>query len=1061
MFLEAAIDALRNQHARALVTAPMSKEAVALSGTSFSGHTEHLAQACGLERDEVSMLFLGPNLRIGTVSTHLAIANAPKAITTGRVYRTIKHLSEALTSLCNAGKLKPPCKLYVTGLNPHAGEAGMFGTEEITAFIQPSRKQNSFPLSKTRASSCSGPLERKPHCAWLHTITTAGWSPCFTTKPLSPANSSTGQVRSMSLGDCLLSEPAWITAWLTMLQQTECSIPMACLPQQPWPSCLAKVEPMPILVQGAREHNLKNITIEIPTGKLVAFSGPSGSGKSSLAIDTIFLEAQHRYLQALGPKASALLSGNYGPKVDYVQGLPVTIALRAADYLESNNCTVGSESHIEKHLGTLTSHLGIPHCPNCDRVLSRDDLSSMVTRILALEPNLRIAVLAPLGKKSGSSLQSELESLRSAGFVRVSVDGKVHELSESFDAKPTVSYNLDLHIDRLKVDTAKKARLAEALALAVRQSGNTVRVLTENSKELFLSQRPYCESCDLTLAPITAALFSFSTQQGACPKCFGSGLSKVKGVSNAGAAPCKQCKGERLRPQALLTELMGRRYTQLRTMPLRSLRAWLHKQAFSIELPTALNILPRVIEQQLSLAETLKLTHLELARPTPKLSAGEAQRLNFLKHIGSETSGILYILDEPSKGLHPLDHRYLMQAIDALQKRGNNVIVIDHNPLTLKASDLIIDFGPGAGKRGGKIVAVGSPKELAEDAQSVTGPFLFSRLTPPPQRQKQDSKSTLRIQHAKAFNLKDIDVSIPLKRFSCVVGPSGSGKSALLTQTLAQAFFKAATPRIKGLEHIDKCILVDQKAIGRNARSTPATFSGLWDVIRELLASLPEARARGFSASRFSFNTKGGRCEHCQGQGIVGIDFDVALSAQHPCPVCSAARFNEETLSIRYRGHSASDVLDLSAEEALELFSAFPKAARLLEAMCKVGMGYVPLGQSATTLSGGEAQRLKLAKELGRAQKNHTLYLLDEPSAGLHPTDIKIVLSALQSLVEQGHTVVLVDHQAQVISEADYIIELGPGAGPEGGTVIAQGERDRFIQEPNSPTAAILREALA
>jgi len=934
-----------------------------------------------------------------------------------------------------------------------------------------------------------------------------------------------------------------------------------------------------IIIKGAREHNLKNINLEIPRNKLIVITGLSGSGKSSLAFDTIYAEGQRRYIESLSSYARQFMERMRKPDVDYIEGLSPAISIDQRKASKNPRSTVGTVTEIYDYLRLLFARIGIPHCPKCGQKVSKQTIEQMVDQTLTLPKGKKIQILAPVVRFKKGEHKKILEDIQKKGFVRVRVDGEVYEIEDEIKIDRYKNHNIEVVVDRLIVKPEIKNRLASSIETALTLSEGIVIIDIEGGNERIFSEYFSCPRCGINLPEITPRIFSFNSPYGACPNCSGLGFKmefdpdlivpdKSKSILQGALAPwgevkgkylyhilkgvadfygfslntpfaelkpeyqeiilygsgetkipfkyqndeqntywlrensfegvinnlkrryretkseyirseiqkfmairtCPSCNGKRLRPESLKVTIDG--------FSIADVTEWSVKKTYDFfenlklrerEIAIAGQIL-KEIKSRLSFLINVGLDYLTLSRPSSTLAGGENQRIRLATQVGSSLTGVLYILDEPSIGLHQKDNFKLLQALLKLRDLGNTVIVIEHDEATMKIADYIIDLGPGAGIHGGYVVAKGPCQNIMKNPQSITGRYLshLDRIDLPLKRRKGNGKY-LKIIGARQYNLKNIDVSIPLGTFTCVTGVSGSGKSTLVEETLYKALIKELYKsrvcpgdydRIEGINNIDKVIIIDQSPIGRTSRSNPATYTGAFTPIREIFSQTKEARIRGYKAGRFSFNIKGGRCEACQGAGIVKIEMYFLPDVYIPCEVCKGKRFNRETLEIKYKGKNIAQILDMTVEEALEFFKAILSIKRKLKTLYDVGLGYIKLGQSATTLSGGEAQRVKLAKELSKKSTGKTLYLLDEPTTGLHFDDVKRLLNVLDRLVRVGNTVLVIEHNIDVIKSADHIIDLGPGGGEEGGRVVAVGTPEEIAQNSRSFTGEFLKKAL-
>jgi len=936
-----------------------------------------------------------------------------------------------------------------------------------------------------------------------------------------------------------------------------------------------------LVVRGARQHNLKNISVEIPRNSLTVITGLSGSGKSSLAFDTIYAEGQRRYVESLSAYARQFLDQMERPEVDVIEGLSPSIAIEQKTTTRSPRSTVGTITEIYDYLRVIYSSVGVPHCPNCGKAITRQSSEQIVQAILTGElckNDDRIMILAPIVRGRKGAYRKELEKLAQDGFVRVRINGELYPL----DAPPPIdkrkNHTIEVVIDRLLVKQGIGARLEQSIATALKLAAGLVTVSIVGGKDHVFSEKLACPDCGISVPQLEPRSFSFNSPYGACPACnglgskydfdparvitdwsrplFDGGLGPGSGsmllkrtlelgayahgfdlqtpferqtarVQNlilfgyppsneAGKAPRKQvhgeksyrftgvlkflqrnfeesnsdsyrewmtrymsatlcnvCHGKRLRPESLAVKLAGWSIADFTGLSLSLARPAVDRilqQLTARQREVAGRPLEEVGER-LDFLLAVGLGYLSLNRSAATLSGGEAQRIRLATQIGSRLRGVLYVLDEPSIGLHARDNDRLLGSLEQLRNLGNTVLVVEHDEDTIRRADFVVDLGPGAGDKGGFLVAQGKPAEIAASAESLTGRYLSgaSRIAVPEKRRSPNGKA-IQILGAHANNLKDVDVSLPLGLLTVVTGVSGSGKSTLvndiLYRALAQKLYRSQDPpgphrEIVGAEQIDKVIEIDQAPIGRTPRSNPATYTGVFAPIRELFAMLPESRERGYRPGRFSFNVKGGRCEACQGDGLRRIEMNFLPDVYVTCEVCRGRRYNSETLAVRFKGHSISDVLNLPSSEALKLLENIPQVQQKLATLVEVGLGYVQLGQSATTLSGGEAQRIKLARELSKRQTGRTLYILDEPTTGLHFDDVRKLLDVLQRLVSLGNTVLIIEHHLDVIKQADWVIDLGPEGGEGGGRIVAQGPPELVARTKKSYTGQALSRVLA
>ncbi len=848
-----------------------------------------------------------------------------------------------------------------------------------------------------------------------------------------------------------------------------------------------------IRVRGAREHNLHNVDVDLPRNRLTVVTGPSGSGKSSLAFDTLYAEGQRRYLETLRGDTRALFDQLRRPDVDLVEGLPPTLCVSQATVSARPRSTLATVTEIHDHLRLLWARAGTPHCYQCGSAIRRHTLAEVIRNTLNLGEGRKLYILAPLVKDRKGDHKEVFQQIRKSGFLRARVNGALLEIRDIPKLNPRQSHTIDLVIDRLVLREGIRERLAESLAAAIKHGDGTVIVsdleATGDWQDHIYSTRYACPKCGIRYGELSPRSFSFNNPQGACPTCEGLGSvapdlraavaraesEEAEGVSPemlaafAGNVPCPDCGGARLNREARSVRFAGKALHEVTALSVDDATAFFTGLASDEspvegeELPGAgrqvRKVLLTEIQHRLRFLQEVGLGYVTLDRPAPTLSGGESQRARLATHLGTGLLGVCYILDEPTIGLHPRETGRLLRALRTLQERGSTLIVVEHDEAVIRAADYLVDMGPGAGRNGGRILARGTVEEVLRSPDSVTAPYLCAGpgkahgprpvgLGAPPEEAHgpRPVGLTLTIRGAREHNLKNIDVAFPLGRLVCVTGVSGSGKSTLVNDTLARAVRRhlglaaplpGAHDRIEGLEHLDKIIEVDQSPLGRSARSSAATYTGIFDEVRRLFASTREAKLRGYGVSRFSFNVKGGRCDACQGQGQRKVALHFLPDLTVPCPVCRGRRFNPATLEIRWRGKSIADVLDLSIEAARDFFANFQALARPLQALVDVGLGYLTLGQPSNTLSGGEAQRVKLAAELARSATGRTLFLLDEPTTGLHFADVANLLRVLRRLVEAGNSMVIIEHNLDVIAAADWVIELGPEGGAAGGYLLA------------------------
>ncbi len=832
-----------------------------------------------------------------------------------------------------------------------------------------------------------------------------------------------------------------------------------------------------IVIRGARVHNLKNLTVEIPRDRLVVITGVSGSGKSSLAFDTIYAEGKRRYVESLSAYAHQFLGQMGRSDADSIEGLSPAIAIEQKSSSANPRSTVGTATEIYDYLRLLFARIGKPTCFRCGREISAQTIQQIVDRALSLPEETRVNILAPIATEGRGSHRRELSALERAGFARVKIDGRSYELGTEFPLDNNSTHDIDLIVDRLVLRKGIEKRLADSLEIASRYGNEIVKVEIQGNdpegKPMLFSLKFACAPCGVSLPEVSPRAFSFNIPQGACPACRGLGVQGVtdramEDLEPVPSAPrCRKCNGTRLRKESLCVKIAGKNIAEVSSLSVDESLEFFTSLALSRQEEIVAREILKEILGRLQFMGDVGLNYLSVDRASHTLSGGEAQRIRLATQIGSRLSGVVYILDEPTVGLHPRDNARLLGLLRQLRDSGNTVLVVEHDREMIQAADHVIDMGPGAGVHGGRIVAQGTPKEISENPQSLTGKFLSgSSAIPTPRLRRRGSGKHLLLKGASQNNLKNITAAFPIGAMTCVTGVSGSGKSTLVVDTLYKATANlinrskqtgGSFSRITGWQQFQRVINIDQSQIGRSPRSNPATYTGLFDSIRDLFAKLPEARTRGYLASRFSFNVKGGRCEACKGEGMVRIAMHFLPDVFVTCTVCNGLRYNRESLEILYKGRSIADVLDLTVNQALEFMGNVPLIRQKLESLRDVGMGYIRLGQSAITLSGGEAQRIKLACELGKGPQIKTLYILDEPTTGLHFDDIQKLMEALTRLVEAGNTVILIEHNLDVIKSVDYIIDMGPEGGAGGGEIIAQGSPEEIINYSNSNTALFLK----
>lgn len=831
-----------------------------------------------------------------------------------------------------------------------------------------------------------------------------------------------------------------------------------------------------IIVKGARQHNLKNISVSIPRNKMTCITGLSGSGKSSLAFDTIFAEGQRRYIESLSAYARQFLGQMQKPDVDEIEGLSPAISIDQKAHSRNPRSTIATITEIYDYLRVLYARIGMPFCPNCHKKIEKLTIDEMVDFVLRdvegiakLKSGDEVTIVAPVIRGRKGEYYQLLYDLYNSGFAKVRIDGVLHRLSEKIELSRYKQHTIEVVIDTWPASTLlephkdDRQRLSEALESALAQGSSFARVLLPGGEERLLSGKFSCVDCGFSFPDIEPRLFSFNSPYGACPSC--SGLGTVDLFSDE---ICETCHGARLRDEALSILIGEKSIIDVTRLSVdEAVTFFLELQLTERERLIASTAL-KEIEARLSFMLDVGLHYLSLDRTAGTLSGGEAQRIRLASQIGSHLVGALYVLDEPTIGLHQRDNERLIETLERLRDLGNTVLIVEHDEDTIRRSDYMVEIGPGAGKHGGYVVAAGKTPDVFKEKASRTGAYLRGDLSiPVPEHRRHKDAGAIKVRGAKEHNLKNIDVDFPLRRFICVTGVSGSGKSTLAYDVMYKSIAKklyggkdnpGANTAVLGVEYIDKAILIDQSAIGRTSRSNPATYTGAWGPVRELFSATEEAKFRGYKPGRFSFNVPGGRCENCEGHGEIEIEMHFLPAVFVTCEVCKGKRFNRETLEVTYKEKNISQVLEMTVEEGAEFFKDIPDVSDKLKAMVEVGLSYITLGQSATTLSGGEAQRVKLASELAKRQTGKTLYLLDEPTTGLHFDDVKQLLEVLHRLVEKGNTMVVIEHNLDVIKTADWIIDMGPEGGIDGGTVIGTGTPEDIARNPKSYTGKYLRK---
>jgi excinuclease ABC subunit A len=831
-----------------------------------------------------------------------------------------------------------------------------------------------------------------------------------------------------------------------------------------------------IIIKGAREHNLKNINLAIPRDAITVITGPSGSGKSSLAIDTIYAEGQRRYVESLSPYSRQFLEQLQKPEVDAIEGLSPSIAIDQKTVSKSPRSTLSTITEIYDYLRVLYTRLGKANCYNCGSEISTQESQNITQSIMSLPEGTKIQILAPIVRERKGNYRKELQEMRNEGFIRARIDNAMIDLTEEIILEKKKHHTIEIVIDRLIIKNGLERQLRDALEISFRYSETVIVNLVKNNKDILFSKTAACLKCGISYPEIAPRFFSFNSKIGACPSCKGLGYENIdeESLEMDEHRLCSSCKGLRLRPEALSVRFQGINISEFCRMSVKEASIFLGR----LRLPDREGLIAkRVLKEvtdRLSFLVEVGLDYLTLDRPSITLSGGEAQRIRLARQMGSSLTGVLYVLDEPSIGLHPRDCIKLLKSLSAIKDADNTVIIVEHDEETIRWADHIIDMGPGAGTRGGWVIAEGTPLQIQDNEASVTGRYLSGSVSIETPSVRRSASKYLSILGASEHNLKNIDVNIPVRAFTCITGVSGSGKSTLIFDILYRALGRKFSRSgesplmppgkhrdITGTDLIDKIVSVDQSPIGRTPRSNPVTYTGIFSFIREMFALLPDARIRGYRISRFSFNIPGGRCETCRGNGLIKVEMHFLPDVYVQCEKCRGTRYNSETLDIRYKGKNISGVLDMTVSEALQFFENIPQIRRRLDLLDDIGLGYIHLGQPATTLSGGEAQRIKLSKELNKRSTSKTLYILDEPTTGLHFSDIQKLLHVLNLLVEQGNTVIVIEHNLDVIKSADYVIDLGPEGGELGGRVIATGTPEEVSRNISSYTGQFLKKSLS
>lgn len=826
-----------------------------------------------------------------------------------------------------------------------------------------------------------------------------------------------------------------------------------------------------IVIKKARVHNLKNIDLRIPRNRFTVITGPSGSGKSSLAFDTIYAEGQRRYVESLSAYARQFIEQLQKPDVDSIEGLSPSIAVEQKTVAKNLRSTVGTITKIYDYLKVVYTRIGSLNCYKCGSPIATQGISRIVESVAALPKGTRIQILSPVVMGRKGEHKKELLEARKRGFIRARINGEIVDITREVKLNKHKRHNIDIVIDRLIIKPGIERHLSKAISDAIELKDVVIINNTEDGRDLFFSMKLACPKCGINYPEVSPRFFSFNSPFGACPQCKGLGFNDAdeEDGDSERLSICHACNGMRLRQEALGVTVNGLNIGELAAMPISDINIFIKEFKLTEMEMTIISKVLKEITERLDFLENVRLGYISLARPALTLSGGEIQRIRLATQIGSSLSGVLYIFDEPSIGLHPRDCGRLIESLLKLRNMGNTVIVVEHDEDTIRKADHIIDMGPGAGINGGYVVAEGGLKDILTNEKSLTGLYLQGQISIPVPEERNRHDKFIKVKGAGEFNLKNIDVEFPIGLFSCVTGVSGSGKSTLVIDILYNAlagkiYSSGKIPGkhegIEGMEMIDKVINIDQSPLGRSPRSNPATYTGIFTLIRNLFSHATESKVRGYRPNRFSFNVHGGRCEACKGNGLVKVTMHFLPDVYVPCEACKGARYNKETLDIRYKGKNISEVLNMTVSLALEFFGAIPQLKKKLTTLERVGLGYIELGQYATTLSGGEAQRVKLSRELSKKATGRTLYILDEPTTGLHFVDIQKLLEVLRDLVDAGNTVIVIEHNMEVIKSADYIIDLGPEGGEEGGRIVAKGTPEEVARNPASYTGTFLREKL-
>jgi excinuclease ABC subunit A len=827
-----------------------------------------------------------------------------------------------------------------------------------------------------------------------------------------------------------------------------------------------------ITIKGAREHNLKNIDLSIPRDAITVITGPSGSGKSSLAIDTIYAEGQRRYVESLSAYARQFLEQVRKPDVDYIEGLSPSIAIDQKTVIRSPRSTVGTITEIYNYMRVLYTRIGKPYCYNCGSLITKQESEDIIKAVMSLPYGSRLQILAPIVRDRKGEYRKELQQMRREGFIRARIDGKMMDLTQDIGLKKQKRHTIEIVIDRLILKLGIERQMKGAIETALSYSDTVIMNLIDENRDILFSKIMACSKCGISYPEINPMFFSFNSMQGACPRCKGLGLENIEEESTEleDDKVCRLCDGLRLKKEALSIKIQNINIGEFAGMSAEKALLFVNNLALSEREQTIASRVLKEVKDRLNFLNKVGLGYLTLDRSSLTLAGGESQRIRLATQIGSSLTGVLYVLDEPTIGMHPRDTIKLLENLSFIRDSGNTVIVVEHDEETINWADYVVDMGPGAGLNGGSVVASGTPEEVVKNEKSVTGRYLSGAVSIDTPLVRRKAKDFIRISGAREFNLKGINASIPLASFTCVTGISGSGKSTLVLEILYKALLKelygskvipGEHKEIIGTDKIDRVICVDQSPLGKTPRSNPATYTGVFSFVRELFSQVTDARIRGYTPSRFSFNLSGGRCESCRGDGLIRVEMHFLPSVYIPCDICKGKRYNKETLDITFKDKNVAEILDMTVSEALEFFSSIPHISQKLKVLDDIGLGYLQLGQPASTLSGGEAQRVRLCKEVGRKSTGNTLYILDEPTTGLHFIDISKLLNVINRLIDFGNTVVIIEHNLDMIKSADYIIDLGPEGGDKGGRVIAEGTPEEVCMNPDSYTGQFLRKKLS